>query len=50
MREERETKVFSEMEELYSRRRYLGEVIKNLKNTIDLVEEFEKKIREEEVQ
>jgi len=28
MREKRETKVFSEMEELYSRERHLGEVRK----------------------
>jgi len=43
-----ETKVFSEMERLYSRGRYLGG-IRNLKNARDLVEKFEKEIREEEV-
>ena len=36
------------MERIYSKRRYLRE-LKNLRNIIDLVEEFEKKIRKEEI-
>jgi len=46
MREVRKTKVFSEMEGLYSRGGHLGRDRK-FKNMMDLVEEFEKEIREE---
>ena len=48
MREEGKTEVSSEMEGLYNRGRY-SRGWENLKNIIDLVKEFEKGIREEEV-